>query len=95
MKIVCSSKYLKKAIKKVLKEEHNSIKTVKITHGSISFGHITVSTEDDLSNSYHDVINFYPIRWYRIMKFMEHLPEQPISLAIYEDLIDIYCVARF
>ena len=95
MKIICSSLVLEKAIEKVFKSEKNSIKSVKISHREISFGRIKVSTEDNLMDSYNDEFEFHPVRWYKIMKFLKDIPEQPITLTIYDDLVDIFCVARF
>ena len=95
MEIICSSKELKKAIKDALRRENKSIDKVTIKHRHILFGNIGVFTEDNLIESYYDEFVFIPIRWYRIMKFLKYVPEQPIKLRIYDDLVDIYCVARF
>lgn len=95
MKIICSSKVLENAIRKALESKYGSIKTVKITHQKISFGRIKVSTEDNLIESYSDEFEFYPVKWYKVMLFLQQLREQPITLTIYDDLIDVYCVARF
>lgn len=95
MKIICSSLVLEKAIEKVLKTENNSIKNIKISHKKIFFGRIKVLTEDNLPNSYKDEFEFHPVRWYKIMMFLKQIPEQPITLTIYDDWVDIFCVARF
>lgn len=95
MKIICSSLVLKKAIEKVMKSENNSIKKVKISHREIAFGRIKILTEDNLTESYKDEFEFHPVRWYKIMTFLKQIPEQPITLTIYDDLVDIFCVARF
>jgi hypothetical protein len=95
MRICCNSLILERTINKVLKRTNNSIKNVKISHNKISFGRIKIQTEDNLSESYCDEFPFIPIRWYRIMKFLKYIPEQPITLTIYDDAVEIYCVAFF
>jgi len=95
MKIICSSLVLEKAIEKALKERLNSIKKVKITQKEIAFGKIKVMTESNLAGSYEDTFEFTPLRWYKIMMFLKQIPEQPITLSIYDDKVDVYCVAVF
>lgn len=70
-------------------------KKVKVSHREIAFDRTKIQTEDNLHESYTDVFDFVPVRWYKIMLFLKDIPEQPITLTIYDDLVDIYCVARF
>lgn len=95
MKIICSSEVLESVISKILKKENNSVKKVIVTHKNISFGRINILTEDNLAAGYRDEFEFHPVRWYKIMKFLHEIPEQPITLSIYSDNVDIYCVASF
>ncbi len=95
MKIICSSLVLENAIEKALKKKLNSIQKVKVTRRQILFGNIEVIIDSNLTGSYEDIFDFIPLKWYKIMMFLKQIPEQPITLSIYEDRIDIYCVAVF
>lgn len=95
MKIICSSSVLKKAIEKAIHEDRKPIKKVTILHQAILFGSIKVGTEDNLIASYKDEFAFDFLKWRRVSEFLKQIPEQPVTLSIYDDSIHIECVACF
>lgn len=95
MKIIINSKHLAVNVKLML--ERDCISLEEKDGGIIEFSNETRSFELYCHVTEHmdGRINVDRIAWYRVMKLCKSIPEQPITVIIQDDHIDVYCEHRF
>lgn len=96
MKLIVNSKYFARQIKDALR---NDVQDVELIKDVLVFGHLTYKQEMSvhLLENHGDPIGFKRIPWYRTMKFLNSIEEQPVTVEI-DDLCTISilsCEIRF
>jgi len=97
MKIIVNSKTLAARIKQALERDCNSI---SYDEGSdrtiILFSNETNTIEVGCAiREVSDPIKLDRISWYRVMKLCKSIMEQPITVIIRDESIDVFCEHRF
>jgi hypothetical protein len=97
MKIIVNSKTLAARIRQALEWDCNSISHDERSERTIIiFSNETHSVEIGCAiREISDPIKVYRISWYRVMKLCKSIPEQPITVVIMDQSIDVYCEHQF
>ena len=94
MKIIVNSKTLAERIKQALERDCNSVETKGTDF--IVFSNETHSVELGCAIREHaDPVKLDRISWYRVMRLCKSILEQPITVIIRDESIDVYCEHRF
>lgn len=94
MKLIVNSKYFAAQIKTILEKD---CKTVFLANRILHFANETIDHNFDVhvKESSSETFIIDRIMWYRAMKFLNSMQEQPVSIEIEYDWIDVYGVSRF
>lgn len=94
MKIIVNSKNLGNRIKTALERDCNSIEQTDAD--TLLFSNETNRVEVYCAfREYSDPIKVDRISWYRVLKLCRSIPEQPITVNIRDEGIDVYCEHQF
>lgn len=94
MKLIVNSKYIASSIKTALESKCLTVECFDNT--TLRFS----STVRDIDIGCHFTElggkeDFNIVLWYRVMRLCKSIPDQPVTIVIYPESIDVYCVHQF
>jgi hypothetical protein len=93
MKLLANSKYLRRKVGMALAAGCNRIEVLSKTE-IIFHGHSSVLA-DIHTVEQSNATDFNPIVWAQMYSFLKDIPEQPVTVEISWESVEIYCVAIF